>query len=150
MNDIAPAYVKLVLAVGQHDKDYVDAFYGPAEWKREAEASKRPLPEIASEASALIARLEAIPEPADEMLRLRRAYLTRQLRALSTRVAMLGGKRLSFDEESRQLYDAVAPVNTEEHFRQVRDELDRALPGRGGSPTLLERYEAFRKDFTIP
>ena len=150
MNDIAPAYVKLVLAVGQHDKDYVDAFYGPAEWKREAEASKRPLPEIASEASALIARLEAIPEPADEMLRLRRAYLTRQLRALSTRVAMLGGKRLSFDEESRQLYDAVAPVNTEEHFRQVRDELDRALPGRGGSATLLERYEAFRKDFTIP
>jgi len=150
MNDIAPAYVKLVLAVGQHDKDYIDAFYGPAEWKREAEASKRPLPEIASEASALIARLEAIPEPADEMLRLRRAYLTRQLRALSTRVAMLGGKRLSFDEESRQLYDAVAPVNTEEHFRQVRDELDRALPGRGGSATLLERYEAFRKDFTIP
>ena len=150
MNDIAPAYVKLVLAVGQHDKDYIDAFYGPAEWKREAEASKRPLPEIVSEASALIARLEAIPEPADEMLRLRRAYLTRQLRALSTRVAMLGGKRLSFDEESRQLYDAVAPVNTEEHFRQVRDELDRALPGRGGSATLLERYEAFRKDFTIP
>ena len=150
MNDIAPAYVKLVLAVGQHDKDYIDAFYGPAEWKREAEASKRPLPEIASEASALIARLEAIPEPADEMLRLRRAYLTRQLRALSTRVAMLGGKLLSFDEESRQLYDAVAPVNTEEHFRQVRDELDRALPGRGGSATLLERYEAFRKDFTIP
>ena len=150
MNDIAPAYVKLVLAVGQHDKDYIDAFYGPAEWKREAEASKRPLPEITSEASALIARLEAIPEPADEMLRLRRAYLTRQLRALSTRVAMLGGKRLSFDEESRQLYDAVAPVNTEEHFRQVRDELDRALPGRGGSATLLERYEAFRKDFTIP
>ena len=150
MNDIAPAYVKLVLAVGQHDKDYIDAFYGPAEWKREAEASKRPLPEIVSEASALIARLEAIPEPADEMLRLRRAYLTRQLRALSTRVAMLGGKRLSFDEESRQLYDAVAPVNREEHFRQVRDELDRALPGRGGSATLLERYEAFRKDFTIP
>ena len=150
MNDIAPAYVKLVLAVGQHDKDYVDAFYGPAEWKREAEASKRPLPEITSEASALIARLEAIPEPADEMLRLRRAYLTRQLRALSTRVAMLGGKRLSFDEESRQLYDAVAPVNTEEHFREVRDELDRVLPGRGGSATLLERYEAFRKDFTIP
>ena len=124
MNDVAPAYVKLVLAVGQHDKDYVDAFYGPAEWKREADASKRPLPEIASEASALIARLEAMPEPADEMLRLRRAYLTRQLQALSTRVAMLGGKRLSFNDESRALYDAVAPVNTEEHFRVVRDELE--------------------------
>ena len=41
-------------------------------------------------------------------------------------------------------------MNTEEHFREVRDELDRVLPGRGGSATLLERYEAFRKDFTIP
>ena len=30
---IAEAYVKLVLAMGPHDKDYVDAFYGPAKWK---------------------------------------------------------------------------------------------------------------------
>ena len=37
MNTLAERYVKLVLAVGQHDADYVDAFYGPAEWKAEAE-----------------------------------------------------------------------------------------------------------------
>jgi hypothetical protein len=150
MNDVAERYVKLVLAVGQHDKDYVDAFYGPPEWKSAAEAAKRPLPEIASEASGLIARLEALPERADEMVRLRRSYLTRQLQALSARVAMLGGKKFTFDEESLALYDAVAPVNTEEHFRDVRNELDRALPGRAGSTTLLERYEAFRQGFTIP
>jgi hypothetical protein len=41
-------------------------------------------------------------------------------------------------------------VNSEEHFRAVRDELDRALPGGGGAATLLERYQAFRRDFTIP
>ncbi|MEO8349649.1 MAG: hypothetical protein ABI610_12110 [Acidobacteriota bacterium] len=150
MNDAAEHYVKLVLAVGQHDRDYVDAFYGPPEWKKEAEATKRPLEAIAADAAALIARLEKIPEPSDEMLRLRRHYLSRQLHALATRVEMLRGKRLSFDEESRALYDAVAPVNTEEHFRSVRDELDRALPGAGGAATLLERYEAFRRDFTIP
>src|SRR6266542_246774 len=150
MNEAAERYVKLVLAVGQHDQDYVDAFYGPAEWKREADAAKRPLPEIASDAATLISRLEAIPEPADAMTRLRRAYLTRQLQALSTRVAMLGGRRLSFDEESRALYDAVAPVNTEERFREIRDELERELPQGGGSASLIERYEAFRKDFTIP
>lgn len=150
MNDAAERYVKLVLAVGQHDKDYVDAFYGPAEWRHEADATKRPLDAIAADAAALIVRLQAIPEPSDEMFRLRRHYLTRQLQALAARVEMLGGKRLSFDEESRALYDAVAPVNTEEHFRSVRDELDRALPGGGGAASLLERYEAFRKDFTIP
>ena len=149
MNEAAERYVRLVLAVGQHDKDYVDAFYGPAAWKAEAEAAKRPLSAIAADAAALIATLQRTPEPTDEMLRLRRHYLARQMQALATRVEMLGGKRLSFDEESQALYDARAPVNTEEHFRAVRDELDKALPARGGA-TLLERYEAFRKDFTIP
>ena len=149
MNDIAPEYVKLVLALGLHDADYVDAFYGPAEWKAEAESVKKPLEVIASEADALIGRLQAIPEPADGVLRLRRTYLTTQLRALSARVAILRGKKLGFDEESRALYDAVAPVNTQEHFRAIRDELDRVLPGAGGTASLADRYEAWRKDFVI-
>ena len=35
---IAERYVRLVLAVGQHDADYVDAYYGPPEWRKEAES----------------------------------------------------------------------------------------------------------------
>ena len=150
MNAIAPAYVKLVLAVGRHDKDYVDAFYGPLEWKTEVEAAKKPLDAIASEANALIVRLQALPEPSDEIQRLRKSYLTRQLQSLTARVAMLGGKKFSFDEESRALYDAVAPVNTEEHFRAAGDELDRALPPAAAEASLVDRYEAWRKGFVIP
>ena len=30
-NAVAERYSHLVLALGQHDPDYVDAFYGPAE-----------------------------------------------------------------------------------------------------------------------
>ena len=41
MNTLAERYVRLVLAVGQHDADYVDAYYGPPEWRKEAEAQKR-------------------------------------------------------------------------------------------------------------
>ena len=55
MNTIAERYVKLVLAVGQHDADYVDAFYGPAEWKTEAERAKAPLADIDAQAARLIA-----------------------------------------------------------------------------------------------
>ena len=33
MNDAAERYVKLVLALGEHDPDYVDAYYGPPEWR---------------------------------------------------------------------------------------------------------------------
>lgn len=47
MNSIADRYVQLVLAVGQHDPDFVDAYYGPPEWKTAAEgAGKRPLDEL--------------------------------------------------------------------------------------------------------
>ena len=40
MNEIAERYVKLVLALGQHDADYVDAYYGPPEWKQQAESAQ--------------------------------------------------------------------------------------------------------------
>ena len=40
MNVVAESYVKLVLALGQHDAAYVDAYYGPPEWKSEAERAE--------------------------------------------------------------------------------------------------------------
>ena len=40
MTSISERYVKLVLALGQHDPDYVDAYYGPADWRTEAERRK--------------------------------------------------------------------------------------------------------------
>lgn len=148
MNEIAESYVKLVLAVGQHDADYVDAYYGPAEWRKEAQAGKRPLPEIAAQATALLKRLQGLsPAGSDEMARLRYEYLLRQLQSLFARVSMLSGKRMPFDEESKALYDAVAPTYPEEHFAKLQEELSRALPGEGA---LIDRYEAFRKDFLIP
>ena len=46
MNGIAERYAHLVLALGQHDPDYVDAFYGPPEWKTQAEKEKKSLDAI--------------------------------------------------------------------------------------------------------
>src|SRR5436305_11950517 len=57
LHAIAEKYAHLVLALGQHDADYVDAFYGPAEWKTQAEKEKKSLDEIGSEAQELIAAL---------------------------------------------------------------------------------------------
>ena len=73
--------MKLVLAIGQHDPDYVDAYYGPPEWKKQSEG-KKPLDAIAHEATRLREQLAKISEPADELERLRRSYLTKQLSAL--------------------------------------------------------------------
>ncbi|MEP7079030.1 MAG: hypothetical protein ABI795_08355 [Chthoniobacterales bacterium] len=181
---IATGYVKLVLAMGQHDPDYVDAFYGPAEWKSAAEKEKKPLEAIGAEATQLGEALDEIsaeiadskdrlgepPKPArepralpgsDETERLRREYLAKQLSALETRVQMLKGERLKFDEESRALYDAVAPTLPESHFQKTLEQIEgfldsarndkaQAGPNVAADAPLAQRYEQWRKPFVIP
>jgi hypothetical protein len=143
---IAEAYVKLVLAMGQHDPDYVDAYYGPPEWKKQSQANKS-LNAIALEAARLRDQLAKIFKPTDGMERLRVAYLTKQLSALEARVRILNGARMKFDEESQALYDAVAPGFPETHFQEILDMLELKLPGEG---PLLQRYENWRRAFVIP
>jgi hypothetical protein len=149
MNELAERYVKLVLALGQHDADYVDAFYGPPEWRKAAESAKRPLAEIDMDAISLQKALaSAAPSAgAEDIVRLRHTYLTKQLAALRTRVAMLTGRKLKFDEESKALYDAAAPTNDQAVFERIVAELGTRLPGSG---SVLERYDAFRSRFIIP
>src|SRR5437588_3241424 len=111
MNALAEKYAHLVLALGQHATDYVDAFYGPAEWKTNAEKEKMPLDVIGADAAELSAALaKSSAAPGDDLLQLRREYLQKQLSALAARVRMLQGVQLKFDDESRALYDAVAPT----------------------------------------
>lgn len=146
MNAIAESYVKLVLAVGQHDANYVDAYYGPPEWKASADSVKASLDEILRRADLSLAQLG--PAPAgDELPALRHRYLRTQLGSLRARVRMLQGQRFTFDEESKALYDAVAPTHADAHFQRVIDTLSRLLPGTG---PVSERMEAFRSAFVIP
>lgn len=148
MNTLGERYVRLVLAMGQHDADYVDAYYGPPEWRQQAEAEKRPLERITADAATLAREVAAAAPPAgaDELTRLRHDYLARQLEALRARATMLTGTRLSFDEESQALYDAVAPAHTEAEFASVLTALEAKLPGRG---PLVDRYDEFRRQFVI-
>jgi hypothetical protein len=149
MNTPGERYVRLVLAMGQHDADYVDAYYGPPEWRKDAEAQKLPLGDIAARAASLAKEIAAAPPPpaAGELVRLRHDYLARQLEALRARAAMLSGTRMSFDEESKALYDAVAPAHTEAEFAGVLAALEAKLPGPG---PLIDRYDGFRRAFIIP
>ena len=61
---------------------------------------------------------------------------------------MLQGKRLTFDEESQALYDAVAPHHTEAEFAgSARASSRRKLPGDG---PLIDRYESFKQALRHP
>lgn len=147
VDGIAQRYVKLVLALGQHDKDYVDAYYGPPAWQSEAVARNKPLAEIADESTRLRGELTRIPAPTDEMGQLRLRYLTKQLAALEARTRIVGGKEMKFDEESRALYDAVAPTYPDSHFDQVLAKLESMIPGEGA---LSVRYAKWRQAFLVP
>jgi len=148
MNRIAEAYVKLALAVGHHDADYVDAYSGPDEWRAAAEKEKLPLDASRGAAAPLIDELKRIDVSGEEeIVRLRREYLIKQLHAMIARIAMLQGKRLPFDGESRALYDAVSPHYPESHYKGLLDRLDGKLPGEG---SVVERYVRFKKAYVIP
>jgi hypothetical protein len=147
MDTVAQGYVRAVLGLGLHDPDYVDAYYGPQEVRSGVESAAPKVGAVRGEAKELLAGLLGLPEPERRIDRLRRRYLRRQLESLISRGLMLGGERLSFDEESRALYDAVAPHLGAEHFDEILARLDRRLPGNG---ELVDRYAAWKEAFVIP
>ena len=136
MDPIAEEYVRLALALGKHDADYVDAYYGPPAWRAEADAS---LPEIRGRAGKARA---AIGEEGP-----RARFLAKALEALDARARMVGGERMAFDEESRALYDVVAPSLPDAHYAAAVRELEGLLPG---DAPLGERFEGLRARFEVP
>ena len=148
MNAAAESYVRLALAVGRYDDNYIDAYYGPAAWREEVAAENRELDAISADADALLGGLMALaPSENDELLGLRRRSLISQLESLRAFVDILQGAGMSFDEESKALYGVVAPSHPASYFEDTLDRLDELLPGEG---PLAGRLESFRNRFVIP
>lgn len=143
----ANEYLRLTLALGEHDADWVDAYYGPPAIRDAVRAEKKSVAAIHDEAATLRAKVAAVPVPDERMLALRRNYLIEQLDALITKAAMLQGKKFPFDEEAKRLYGVVPPHHDDAFFANAIKELDRTLIGKG---TLAERIDTFRDAFNIP
>jgi len=152
MNKIAEDYVKLILKIGQHDPDYVDAYYGPEEWRPEeiSHDGNDTLihKQLIDEADRLLDELENLSEyNATQLETLRYRYLYKQLLSAKTRLFIISGGELTFDEESKALYDAVSPSYPEEHYNEILQKLDNILPGTGN---ISKRINDFKNDFVIP
>ena len=153
MNNISENYVKLVLKIGELDSDYVDAYYGPKDWQphdnlKTPEDSTVLRNFCNAETDSLLNALDALKNfKANEIETLRYRFLYKQLLAVKAKIFLLGGGTFSFDEESKALYDAVAPTYTKKHFQNIIDELNNILPGNGNVDNRLEEY---RKSFIIP
>jgi hypothetical protein len=134
--------------VGQHDPGYVDSYYGPGKWARDAAQEQHSLDQIQADILTLQQRLEALSRETWNTVEQQRCqFLTRQLRTVATYVNILRGQRLPFDQETALLYGAVAPAHDAAYFRALRDEIEALLPGEA---PLAERVQAFRRHFVIP
>jgi hypothetical protein len=151
MNSIAEGYVKLVLEIGKYDPLYVDAYYGPKEWKPKEENlqfDSTAHDKLINTADSLLNELELLSEfSANELETLRYRYLYKQLFAIKTKIIILNGSILPFDLESRALYDVSPTEEKEADFQIVIDELDKILPGKGD---IGERITKFKKEFEVP
>ncbi|WP_444901979.1 hypothetical protein ACJJIG_02230 [Microbulbifer sp. SSSA007] len=148
IDDVARAYVSLVLELGNHDKSYVDAFYGPAEWREQAQQSSATTAEIAQRGEALLERLPVGREADGSMGGLRLHYLKTQLGALVAHAKRLSGEsERNFAQEARELYDTQPPKQDFARFEPLLTELEELLPG---DQPLSERVQAFRSNFEIP
>ncbi len=97
-------------------------------------------------ARSLVEDIDGLPPSA------RASHLRRQLEALATRLEILDGRVLSFDEESRLLFGVVAPApepdeEAREETDRIRTELEGLLEGDG---PLVTRYAAFQRRFVVP
>jgi len=148
LDSIASRYVTLALGLGAHDRDYVDAYYGPDSLKAKAKAESFGVAEIRGQADSLIGLLgDTVPAYADSMVRMRHRYLRTQLGSLSARAGMLGGRKLGFDEEAKALYDVTPPRFPDLHFDSLLARLDSLLPGPA---SLARRFQQFRDRMVIP
>lgn len=148
LDPVAVRYVELTLGMRHHDPDFVDAYYGPDSLKARADADTLTVAEIGAAADSLLAVLgDAVPAYADSLVAMRHRYLVGQLTAVRTRAAMLGGERLSFDDEARLLYGVTVPSFPEAHFDSLVTRLGELLPGEGDIGT---RYNAFKAQVMLP
>lgn len=151
MNGIAEGYVKLVLEVGQYDPMYVDAYYGPKEWKPKKENlqfDSTAYYKLVAIADSLLNELELLSEyKANELETLRFHYLYKQIFAVKARIVILNGSILPFRLESRALYDVLPAIVSEDSLQKIIDELDKLLPGQG---SVTDRMIHFKETFEIP
>lgn len=141
--DLGTRYLELVLRFRKLVPRLVEDFIGPEGLARAINAEPpRSSGELFEQAQELRQRAqEELVDPD------RRRWLSAQLAAISTVLAMLGGKRFSYRELVARCHGVDAAPVPEEQFELAHSKLDRALPARG---SVRERYQAWAATQLVP
>lgn len=149
LDAIARDYVLLSLTIGEKEQGYIDAYYGPASLQAQAkaEAPKQSLDALAKRTAALARRVAEAAKRAEGLDQRRARLLAAQLTAATTRLRMLRGEKLSFEDEAQGLFGVRPLLKPLASYDPILKRVETLVPGSG---PLAERVEAFQARFTIP
>jgi hypothetical protein len=141
--DYGEQFVRLTLAIDEHLPGYVDAYFGPEEWRAEAKrAGKLPLADLTRQADQLAIDISQ----SNDLNPQRKDYLLRHLTAVQMSLGLLHGDKVSLADEVQAIYDVRPEWKEETNFEEAHKLLDEALPP-GGS--LKERALAWDRALEI-
>lgn len=141
-------YVRLAFRIHkvvqtQYQAQFVEAYFGPPEWRQEAEAEPKMVPvDLVQQAMLLVDAL-----PAQGFTSSRGLYLEKQVTAMEMLCRKLAGEAFSIEEEAMRCLD-IRPIWTPEaQFAQAHALYEANLPGTGD---LGERLRAYRTSLAFP
>lgn len=144
---LAEKYVRLGLNIGQYDTDFVDAYYGPDSLKPTSRQPIFPKDSFLQAVDTLKAALQQVAtETKNDTVRVRADWMMHQLTAFSRRIKIFSGEFSTFDAESKELFDAVAPAYPESYYQSLIAKLDSLLPGKG---PVADRFQQLANHFII-
>ena len=149
LDAVARDYVLLSLTIGEKEEGYIDAYYGPPELQAQAkaDAAEQSLDTLSKRVAELSKRLAEADQDAEGLDQRRSKFLSAQLTAASTRLRMLRGEKLSFEDEAQGLFGVRPVLKPLAHYDPLLEKVETLVPGPG---SLAERVQAFEQRFTIP
>ena len=148
LNAIAEQYVRASLEMGTHEEGYIDAYYGPPEWKTQAEAHPRTTAQLKTVMDGLHAQAQAAEHAVSDAATRRRANtLAAYIASARFRLDMMDGAREPFQDEAERLFALRPEVRPLSYYDAILAHVQSLAPGSGD---LAARVETFRNRYTIP
>ena len=146
LNDVARDYVRLVLEIDAHEPGYVDAYYGPAEWRDAARKSPRGQDALKREAERLLAALRGAAASDPEAAQ-RAKVLAANIASARFRLDMIGGTRVRFAEEAERLFALRPVLKPLKDYDAALARIESIVPGTDPLPV---RVGEFRSRYSVP
>ena len=122
---------------------FVEAYYGPSEWRTQVESESEP------KAADLVhqAMMLADALPAQGFVPNRVTYLGKHVKAMEILCRKLSGEHFSLMEEAGFYLDMHPEWTREEEFEKAHALYEKVLPGNG---SLAERLRTYRAELAYP